>query len=74
VSAAVDVIVDREDDIATVKAIHALAAREPGVLAVSIVPGVRSETEVIWAILRALGKRVDQLTKTRSGGSTPNGG
>ena len=50
-----------EDDIATVKAIHALAARKPGVLAVSIVPGVRSETEVIWAILRALGKRIDQL-------------
>ena len=61
-SAAVDVIVDRDDDIATVKAIRALAAREPGVLAVSIVPGVRSETEVIWAILRALGKRIDQLT------------
>ena len=60
-SAAVEVIVDRKDDIATVKAIHALAARKPGVLAVSIVPGVRSETEVIWAILRALGKRIDQL-------------
>jgi hypothetical protein len=65
VSAAVDVIVDREDDIATVKAIRALAARDPGVLAVSIVPGVRSETEVIWAILRALGKRIDQLTENK---------
>jgi hypothetical protein len=62
VNAAVDVIVDRQDDIATVKAIHALSAREPGVLAVSILPGLRSETEVIWAILRALGKRVEQLT------------
>jgi hypothetical protein len=61
VSAAVDVIVDRQDDIATVRAIHALAARAPGVLAVSIVPGLRSETEVVWAILRALGKRIDQL-------------
>lgn len=60
-TAAVEVIVDRDDDIATVKAIRALAAREPGVLAVSIVPGVRSESEVIWAILRALGKRIDQL-------------
>lgn len=64
-SAAVDVIVDRDDDIATAKAIRALAAREPGVLAVSIVPGVRSETEVIWAILRALGKRIDQLTENK---------
>ncbi len=63
--ATVDVIVDRDDDIATAKAIRALAAREPGVLAVSIVPGVRSETEVIWAILRALGKRVDQLTNNK---------
>jgi hypothetical protein len=35
------------------------------VLAVSIVPGVRSETEVIWAILRALGKRIDQLTNNK---------
>jgi hypothetical protein len=57
----VEVIVDREDDIATVKAIRALAAREPDVLAVSIGPGVRSETDVIWAILRALGKRIEQL-------------
>jgi len=65
VSAAFAVIVDREDDIATVRAIRALAAREPGVLAVSIVPGVRSETEVIWAILRALGKRIDQLTNNK---------
>ena len=24
-------------------------------------PGLRSETEVVWAILRALGKRIDQL-------------
>jgi hypothetical protein len=65
VSAAVEVILDHEDDIATVKAVRALAAREPGVLAVSIVPGVRSETEVIWAILRALGKRIDQLTNNK---------
>lgn len=63
--ATVDVIVDRDDDIATAKAIRALAAREPGVLAVSIVPGLRSETEVIWAILRALGKRIDQLTENK---------
>ena len=34
-------------------------------LAVSIVPGLRSETEVIWAILRALGKRIDQLTQSK---------
>lgn len=58
-------IVDRDEDIATAKAIRALAAREPGVLAVSIVRGLRSETEVIWAILRALGKRIDQLTNNR---------
>lgn len=64
-SAAVEVILDHEDDIATVKAVRALAAREPGVLAISIVPGVRSETEVIWAILRALGKRIDQLTNNK---------
>jgi hypothetical protein len=64
VSAAVEVIVDRDDDIATVRAIRDLAAREPGVLAVSIVPGLRADAEVIWAILRALGKRIEQLERT----------
>ncbi len=74
-SAAVEMIVDREDDIATVRAIRALAAREPGVLAVSIVPGVRSETEVIWEILRALGNgSASSRPTSRSGGSTPSGG
>lgn len=62
-SLAVDVIVDRDDDIATIRAIHALAAREPGVLAVHIAPGTREEPAVVWAILRALGKRFEQLDR-----------
>jgi hypothetical protein len=57
------VIVDPDDDIATVAAVHALAAREPGVLAVSIAPGTREEPAVVWAILRALGKRIEQLER-----------
>jgi hypothetical protein len=39
VSAPVEVIVDPDDDIATVTAVRELAARDPGLLAVSIVPG-----------------------------------
>jgi hypothetical protein len=65
VSPAVDVIVDRHDDIATVRAIRELAAREPGVLAVSIAPGSQAEPAVVWAILRALGKRIEQLDRTK---------
>jgi hypothetical protein len=60
----VDVIVDRDNDVATVKALHALAAREPGVLAVSIAPGSNAQPAVVWAILRALGKRIEQLPQT----------
>jgi hypothetical protein len=64
VSAAVEVIVDPDDDIATVKAVRELAARTSGLLVVSIVPGLRSDTEVVWAILRALGKRVEYLRRS----------
>jgi hypothetical protein len=49
----VDVIVDRFDDIATVTAIRELAAREPGVLAVSMAPRSEAKSAVVWAILRA---------------------
>jgi hypothetical protein len=58
------VIVDPDDDIATVTAVRELAARTPGLLVVSIVPGLRSDTEVVWAILRALGKRVEHLRRS----------
>ena len=60
----VDVIVDPDNDVATVKALHALAAREPGVLTVSIAPGSDAQPAVVWAILRALGKRIEQLPQT----------
>lgn len=63
---AVDVIVDRQDDIATSRAIHRLAADEPTLLAISIAPDSQSAPTVIWAILRALGKRTEKLA-----GKTP---
>jgi hypothetical protein len=61
----VDVIVDPHDDIATAMAIRELAACAPGVLAVSIAPGSQAEPAVVWAILRALGKRIEQLGRTK---------
>jgi hypothetical protein len=64
-STAVDVIVDPGDDVATMRAIQELAAREPAVLAVSIAPDSRSSPALVWAILRALGKRVEYLERTR---------
>ena len=64
-SPAVDVIVDPRDDIATASTIHELAAREPGALAVRIAPGSQAEPAVVWAILRALGKRIEQLGRTK---------
>lgn len=60
-SASVDVIIDPDNDIATVRAIHRLAAGEPTVLAVAIAPDARTPAGVVWAILRALGKRIDKL-------------
>lgn len=71
---AVDTIVDRDDDIATVRAIHALAARNPGVLVLSIPPGIRGERELIWAILRALGKRIERVERVERGGPTVSWG
>ena len=64
-SPAVDVIVDPHDDIATAMTIRELAAPEPGVLAVRIAPGSQAEPAVVWAILRALGKRIEQLGRTK---------
>lgn len=61
----VEVIIDRSDDIATVRSIRALAERTPGVLVIRIAPGSREERDVVWAILRALGKRVEQLNRGR---------
>jgi len=63
---AVDVIVDRDDDIATVRTIHRLVTSHPTILAVSIAPDSRAAAAVVWAILRALGKRTEKL-----GGHTP---
>lgn len=40
-TAAVDVIVDRDDDIATVQAIHRLAAEQPTGLAIGVEPGTQ---------------------------------
>ena len=60
---AVDVIVDRDDDIATVKAIHSLAVHQRGVLVIHIAPATREEPAVVWAILRALGKRIERLDR-----------
>ena len=60
---AVDVIVDRDDDIATVNAIHSLAVRQRGVLVIHIAPATREEPAVVWAILRALGKRIERLDR-----------
>ena len=73
---AVDVIVDRDDDIATVKAIHSLAVRQRGVLVIHIAPATREEPAVVWAILRALGKRIERLDRQTSGcsGWTQSGG
>ena len=64
-STPVGVIVDPGDDVATIRAIQELAAREPAVLAVNIAPDSRSTPALVWAILRALGKRVEYLERTR---------
>ncbi len=66
-SPAVDVIVDPDNDVATVRAVHRLAAEEPTVLAVAIGPDCRTAPAVVWAILRALGKRIDHLAGASPG-------
>ncbi|MGO9750990.1 MAG: hypothetical protein ACLP8S_14895 [Solirubrobacteraceae bacterium] len=58
---AIDVVLDSEDELATTQAIHRLAAAEPGVLAVRIAPDARTTPALIWAILRPLGKRLENL-------------
>lgn len=60
-SATIDVIVDRHDDFATVRGMHRLAAAHATVLVVTIAPDQRTAPAVVWAILRALGKRTDRL-------------
>jgi hypothetical protein len=62
---AVDVIVDPDDDIATTTAVQELADREPGVLAISIAPDTCMSAQVVWAVLRALGKRIEKLGRPR---------
>jgi len=61
-TAHVDVLVDPHDDVATTRAIHRLATEQPSVLAVSVAPDERTVPAVVWAILRALGKRTDKLS------------
>jgi hypothetical protein len=61
-TARVDVLVDPHDDVGTTRAIHRLATEQPSVLAVSVAPDERTPPAVVWAILRALGKRTDKLT------------
>ena len=58
-----DVVVDPRDDIATSRAIHRLAAARPAVLVASIPPDERTVSAVVWAILRALGKRTAKLAR-----------
>ena len=60
-TAHVDVLVDPHDDVATTRAIHCLATEQSRVLAVSVAPDERTVPAVVWAILRALGKRTDKL-------------
>jgi hypothetical protein len=60
-TAPVDVLVDRDDDVATIQAIHRLATDHSTMLAATIAPDWRSDRAVTWAILRALGKRFDLL-------------
>lgn len=57
----VDVVVDPDDDIATLRAIRRLAVQQPSVLAVGIAPDSRTAPAVAWAILRSLGKRIEHL-------------
>jgi hypothetical protein len=57
----VDAIVDPDDDIRTTRAIYALAARDPHVLAASAPPDTRTSSGITWSILRALGKRSEHL-------------
>jgi hypothetical protein len=64
---AVDVIVDRDDDVGDLHAIYRHAREHPNALAVSISPDARSAPAVVWAILRALGKR-----RNRLGRNTPD--
>ena len=58
----VDAIVAPNDYIGTTRAIYALAARNPHVLAASVPPDTRTSSGIIWSILRALGKRSEHLT------------
>jgi hypothetical protein len=59
-----DVVVDPHDDVATTRAIHRLAAAQPAVLVASIPPDERTVSAVVWAILRALGKRTAKLARS----------
>ncbi|MGI8846348.1 MAG: hypothetical protein ACR2HC_09305, partial [Thermoleophilaceae bacterium] len=63
-SPAATVLYDLEDDIAVVREIRARAAREPHSLVVAIAPDAHTARGVIWAILRALGKRIEHLDRT----------
>ncbi len=60
------VLADPGDDIATVHVLHRLASEQPSVLVVAIAPDQRTTPAVIWAILRALGKRAAHLRVTPS--------
>ena len=57
----VDVVVDPDDDIATVRAIRSLAEARRDVVVIAIPPHARGERSIAWAILRGLGKRFDRL-------------
>lgn len=65
---AVDVFVllDQNDDVNDVRALHHLAARHPTVLVVTLAPDHRTAPAIVWSILRALGKRTASLQ-----GATP---
>jgi hypothetical protein len=61
VSTPVEVQVDRDDDIAVVRALQRLALRAPGLCVAAVPPDSRLSVALRWAILRALGKRSQRL-------------
>jgi hypothetical protein len=62
VSAPFEVLVDRDDDIAVVRELHRLARRERHLCVAAVPPDSHLSVAARWAILRALGKRSQQLS------------
>jgi len=56
-----EVLVDLDDDVTVVREIHRLAQRDLGLCVATVPPDSHLSVAVRWAILRALGKRSEQL-------------